>query len=251
MDFKTLTTENIDNEHICCAISDKKCTDGYLGKKEWLRQRFTEGFVFRKADVRGKVFIEYSPAETAWMPVVAPDWNLIHCFWVSGQYKSMGYGKALLEDCLADSKDKNGVAVICGSRKLPFLSDKRFFAKHGFKLADTAPPFFELWYKPNKLDAPKPVFKDTARSATCEIKKGLVAYYSPNCPFNEYYVNTVLRELASSRNIPLTIIRLETVEQAQNHCVPFTIFSLFYEGDFISQILPTESTFDKMLTVEL
>ncbi len=27
-----LNKENIDNEHICCAISDKKCLDGYLKK---------------------------------------------------------------------------------------------------------------------------------------------------------------------------------------------------------------------------
>lgn len=32
----TLTDENIDQEHICCAIADKKTAPGVALKKEWL-----------------------------------------------------------------------------------------------------------------------------------------------------------------------------------------------------------------------
>ncbi|MDR0306286.1 MAG: YoaP domain-containing protein [Chitinispirillales bacterium] len=35
--FITLTKENIDREHICCAISDKKCAESYAAKKGWLK----------------------------------------------------------------------------------------------------------------------------------------------------------------------------------------------------------------------
>nr|MBP8644106.1 GNAT family N-acetyltransferase [Bacteroidales bacterium] len=62
----TLTPENVEKEHICCAISDKKCTDGYQQKKQWLKQEFANGYVFRRIDARAKVFIEYGPAESAW-----------------------------------------------------------------------------------------------------------------------------------------------------------------------------------------
>ena len=38
--YITLTKENIANEHICCAFSDKKCKDSYELKKEWLKKEF-------------------------------------------------------------------------------------------------------------------------------------------------------------------------------------------------------------------
>ena len=39
-------------------------------KKEWLKQRFAEGLVFYRSTERGKCFIEYIPAENAWVPDV-------------------------------------------------------------------------------------------------------------------------------------------------------------------------------------
>ena len=57
--YITLTKENIANEHICCAFSDKKCKDSYELKKEWLKKEFDNGYVFRRIDERAKVFIEY------------------------------------------------------------------------------------------------------------------------------------------------------------------------------------------------
>ena len=59
--FINLTTDNIENEHLCCAISDKKHQVGVATKKNWLKERMAEGHVFRKLDQKGKVFIEYAP----------------------------------------------------------------------------------------------------------------------------------------------------------------------------------------------
>ena len=38
MNYIHITKENLDKEHICCAMSGKQS----LAKKEWLRQRFDE-----------------------------------------------------------------------------------------------------------------------------------------------------------------------------------------------------------------
>ena len=57
---------------------------------------FGNGYIFRRLDERAKVFIEYGPAEKAWIPVTAPNYLMIGCFWVSGKYKNKGHGKALL-----------------------------------------------------------------------------------------------------------------------------------------------------------
>lgn len=116
--YITLTKENIDKEHICCAFSDKKCSEGYEMKKAWLKQEFDNGYVFRRLDAR--------------------------------------------TDC---------------------------------------------------------------------------------------YVNGNLQVLAQERNIPLKIIRLETMQQAQNAPTPATIFSVFYNGRFVTTDMSicTESRFVKML----
>ena len=42
MHYIRITKENIDKEHICCAMSGKQSSL----KKEWLKQRFEEGLVF-------------------------------------------------------------------------------------------------------------------------------------------------------------------------------------------------------------
>ena len=102
--YITLTEDNIDKEHICCAFSDKKCLEGYESKKEWLKKEFANGYVFRRLDARAKVFIEYVPAEYAWLPVTAPNYLMINCFWVSGQYKGQGHGYNLLQFVIEDAK---------------------------------------------------------------------------------------------------------------------------------------------------
>ena len=60
-----LTHENIEKEHICCAISNNKDIQ-VMSKKNWLKDRLDEGLVFLKGNVRGKCFIEYIPAEYDW-----------------------------------------------------------------------------------------------------------------------------------------------------------------------------------------
>ena len=86
MELITVTSENIAKEHICCAIAnDNDCQ--VQAKKSWLQDRFAEGLVFLKGNIRGKCFIEYLPAEKAWVPVNAPNYLMINCFWVSGKYK--------------------------------------------------------------------------------------------------------------------------------------------------------------------
>ena len=67
MHYIRITKEKIDKEHICCAMSGKNS----IVKKEWLKQRFEEGLVFYRSAERGKCFIEYIPAENAWVPIDA------------------------------------------------------------------------------------------------------------------------------------------------------------------------------------
>lgn len=247
--YITLTKENIDTEHICCAFSDKKCSEGYEMKKTWLKKEFDNGYVFRRLDARAKVFIEYVPAEKAWIPVDAPGYLMINCFWVSGQYKGQGHAKALLQSAIDDAKaqGKNGLVTVVGTKKFHFMSDTKWLLSQGFEIIEKLPNGFLLLALKIKSSASRPSFKEHIKSGECEDKKGLVVYYTNRCPFTDYYVNGSLWVLAQENNIPLKVIKLETMEQAQSSPTPATIFSAFYNGKFLTTDMSicTESKFKK------
>ena len=99
MDYIQLTKENIEKEHICCAISNNRDVQ-VSSKKNWLADRFDDGLIFIKSVQRGKCFIEYIPAENAWVPIVADNYMYINCLWVSGSLKGNGYASDLLNRCM-------------------------------------------------------------------------------------------------------------------------------------------------------
>lgn len=249
--YITLTKENIDKEHICCAFSDKNCSEGYEKKKSWLKQEFENGYVFRRLDARAKVFIEYVPAEKAWIPVDAPGYLMINCFWVSGQYKGNGHGKALLQSAIDDAKaqGKNGLVTVVGTKKFHFMGDPKWLLRQGFETIEKLPNGFSLLALKINSAAPSPTFKECVRSGECEHKTGLTVYYTNRCPFTDYYVNGSLQVLAQEHDIPLEIIKIATIEQAQNAPTPATIFSIFHNGQFLTTDISicTASKFTKML----
>lgn len=247
MEIITVTKDNLEKEHICCAISNNKDCQVYA-KKSWLAERFADGLVFKKGDVRGKCFIEYIPAEKAWSPIKADGYMYIDCFWVSGQFKGQGHSNILLEECIKDSKEKGkqGLVVLSSKKKMPFLSDPKYLRYKGFELADTAEPFYELLYLPFHKSSDKPCFKDSIKSPTIE-ESGFVLYYSHQCPFTAKYV-PLIEAVANAKSAPFKFIRFETTEQAQNAYAPFTSYSLFFNGKFITNEILSEKKFEKLLT---
>jgi GNAT superfamily N-acetyltransferase len=249
--FITLTKENIGTAHICCAFSDKKCKESYELKKEWLNREFDNGYVFRRLDERAKVFVEYCPSEKAWMPVEAPNYLMINCFWVSGQYKGKGYGKALLQSAVDDAKaqGKDGLSTVVGTAKFHFMSDTKWLLRQGFETVEKLPYGFSLLVSKLNPQAANPRFRDCVTSGECEFRDGIAVYYTNRCPFTEYHVHHSLIETAQKRNLPLKIIKLETMQQAQSSPTPATIFSLFYKGKFVTTDLSVcmDSRFDKIV----
>ena len=170
--FISLNKENIVTEHICCAFSDKKCKNGYDLKKEWLKREFDNGYVFRRLDERAKVFIEYVPAENAWLPVIAPNYLVINCFWVSGQYKGKGYAKALLQSAIDDAKQqgKDGLVTVAGTVKLPFMSDAKWLLRQGFETIEKLDYGFNLLALKFSPNAANPKFCEAYQAANVTTK---------------------------------------------------------------------------------
>lgn len=245
MNIITVTKENLDLEHICCAISNNNDIQ-VASKKSWLAARFDDGLVFKKGDVRGKCFIEYIPAEKAWVPIDAVGYMYIDCLWVSGQFKGHGYASLLLDECMKDSKakGKQGLVVLSSSRKMSFLSDPSFFRHQGFVLSDTFKPYFELLYLPfdEKEEQPKFSLQKSVVSESC----GFELYYTHQCPFTAKYV-PVIEKIAGDKDVPFRSILIDSAEQAHEVPTPFTTYSLFWNGKFITHEILSENKFMKLL----
>ncbi|GLR19830.1 GNAT family N-acetyltransferase [Portibacter lacus] len=247
MDIVKLTETNIEDEHICCAISDKKCNAGYEQKKSWLKTEFKNGYTFKKLDVRGKVFIEYVPIEHSWLPIDGQNFMVINCFWVSGQFKGQGNGKRLLQQCITDAKNMDGIIAISSDKKRPFMSDPKFLKYQGFEIIDEAPPYFKLWGLKLNPDSTYPRIKPTAKSGTCPDKEGITAYYSNTCPFTDFYTNQRLRAYAEEKNVPLTINLLKNKMDGQNMPIPWIINSVFYKGELVTLEMKSERHLEKVI----
>ena len=246
MELVKLTHENMDKEHICCAISNNKDIQ-VMSKKNWLKDRLDEGLVFLKGNVRGKCFIEYIPAEYAWAPVEAEGYMYIDCLWVSGQFKGHGYSNLLLDACIEDSKakGKKGLVILSSKKKMGFLSDPKYMGYKGFQTSDTAEPYFELMVLPFEEETSLPCFRDSVRRHE-DMPEGFVLYYTNQCPFTAKYV-PILENMAKIRNAAFQTVHIQTREDAQASPSPFTTFSLFYDGQLVTHEILSEKKFDKIL----
>lgn len=252
MDIITLSPENIATEHICCSISSKSTETGVAAKKEWLSCRMLEGLKFKKLDARGKVFIEYLPAENAWVPIIADGYLYINCFWVSGSFKGKGYGKQLLAECEADAlKDGcKGVVLIVGQKKKPFLSDKAFMLRHAYEISDSCPPFFELAVKRFDKSASLPRFKDSVQLGMGQGIKGIDIFYTAQCPFTIPYTK-LLEPVILASDYPVRLHQITTKEMARNHSAPVTSYCVFINGKFFTNEILTPDKLKKIIEKEL
>lgn len=247
MEYIKITNDNLEKEHICCAISNNKDIQ-VASKKSWLAERLNEGLVFLKSAERGKCFIEYIPAENAWCPISANDYMHINCFWVSGSFKGHGYANDLLNACIADAKTqgKLGLTVISSPKKLPYLSDPKYLAYKGFKIADTAEPYFNLMYLPFDDNATLPRFKDCVKHPKID-KQGFVVYYTHACPFTAKYV-PIIESFAKERGVQFESILIDNREKAQNAPMAWTNYAVFYNGEFITNEILNEKKFADLIT---
>lgn len=249
MNYIDINETNIDSEHICCAIgNDKSNKRRAEQKKEWMKARFNEGLVFRRLDERGKVFIEYMPIENVWKPVIGKNYIIINCLWVSGKFQKQGHSKILLNYCIEDAKNQNkdGVAVVTSTKKKGFLTDKKFFKKHGFLTCDTAPPYFELMLLSFNEKSEKPRFSENAKKGICDNKNGFTFMFSNQCPHTEEYVS-IMNEVVKAKNIPSRIIKIENKEDAQKLTSPFGTYSIFYNGNIVNHEIMPAKKFEKFI----
>ncbi|MFW5711176.1 MAG: GNAT family N-acetyltransferase [Spirochaetota bacterium] len=258
-----IDAQNIDSEHICCSIgNDKANRDRAATKKAWLKERFDDGLVFKRLDERGKVFVEYVPIEKVWKPITGRNYMAINCLWVAGRFKGKGWAAALLQECISDAKaqGKAGVVYVSASKVEHYLTDKRFFLQHGFKVVDNAPPYFELLALEfdgdedgatstpidTAMPSEPPAFTADAKTGSCPVSEGFYFVYSHQCPFMEEYVH-LLADLARQKGYPVAVKQLASAAEAQAHGSPFGTLGIYFNGQLRGHAPMTEKGFEKFL----
>lgn len=229
-DFINLTTENLDNEHLCCIIRSKKPHPGIEAKRQWLSDRLKEGHIFRKLNAKATVFIEYAPLETAWVPIIGDNYYYVYCLWVSGSYKGKGYGRALMEYCLADAKEKgkSGICMLGAKKQKSWLSDQSFAKKFGFEVVDTTDNGYELLAL--SFDGTTPRFAQNAKALKIESDE-LTIYYDMQCPYIYQSIETV-KQYCETNDVPVSFIRVDTLQKAKELPCVFNNWGVFYKGNF-------------------
>ena len=244
-EYINLNLDNIDKEHICCAIGDPKHQIGVDKKKEWIKSKLKDGHIFRKLNARGKTFIEYEPIETAWVPIIGKNYEYIYCLWVAGSFKGKGIGKELLEYAINDAKEKgkSGICTLVSKKKKPFIGDKKFFEHFNFQVVDTINDYELVALKFNDDETPK--FSESAKKMEID-NKDFTIYYSNECPYVEYEVNE-LSEYANKNNIRINFIKIDSLDKAKNAPCIFNNWANFYQGKFISNIILNANALEKLL----
>lgn len=245
MGFVNITIDNLEKEHLCCAIADKKHQCGVQDKKKWLKERISEGHIFRKLDQKGKVFIEYAPLETAWAPVEGNNYMYIYCLWVSGSFKGKGYGKELLEYCISDARKqgKSGVCIISSKNKKPFLSDKKFMVKYGFDTVDIINGEYELLAI--SFDGTIPQFTDCAKKQMID-SQCLTVYYGLQCPYIPNCIEQI-KTYCNEKDIAINLVRVDSLQKAKSVPCVFNNWAVLNNGKFETLHLLNEGYLEKML----
>ena len=57
----------------------------------------------------------------------------------------------------------------------------------------------------------------------------------------------LLEEISKKRSVDFQAVHILTRDQAQNTPTPFTTFSLFYNGEFVTHEILSEKKFEKIL----
>ena len=229
--FVDITTENFEDEQLCCIIR-KKPHPGVEAKRAWLAGRLKEGHVFRKVAGEDCAFIEYAPLEAAWVPVVGENYLYVYCLWVTGGAKGKGYGKALLESCLADARQKgrSGVCMLGAEKQKAWLSDQSFAKKYGFETVDITNDGYTLLAI--SFGGTAPQFAPNAKRGRIDAQE-LTVWYGAQCPFIPQRIEQ-LRAYCAERNVPASFIEVDTLKKAKELPCVFNNWAVFHKGRFVT-----------------
>lgn len=147
-----------------------------------------------------------------------------------GKTKGKGYGKSLMEYCLADAKEKgkSGVCMLGAKKQKSWLSDQTFAKKFGFEVVDTTDNGYELLAL--SFDGTTPKFAPNAKKLEIENKE-LTIYHDMQCPYIYQYID-IIKQFCETNDVPVSFVQVDTLQKAKELPCVFNNFAVFYKGVF-------------------
>ncbi len=246
--YLNLDTDSIAQEHICCAIGKGKHQKGEQIKRDWLAQEFHHGLVFRKLNERGKVFIEIVPSEYALKPIVAPNFMVIHCLWVSGKFKGHAHGKTLLDFAIEEAKkqNKDGICVLAG--KANYMTDSKFYRYFGFEKVDqTDNGIFELMSLAFDESATIPQIAKPAKTSVLVGGCDVTVFTTPQCPFVPTCLDD-LKTVAAEMGLNVNIVNVKSHQEICEAPSPFGTYGVFLNEKFVTHEMQNEKGYQRIFS---
>ena len=225
-------------ENICgCSLCGNKIANnlGHRQKSNWLKELYTEGLRYKvlRSEKFGDIgMIEYALGNSAWRPVEAEGYFVIHCLMVHSKHKRKGLGSLLVESCLYDAKKSRcrGVAVVTSSDA--FMAKSDLFIKAGFVSVDRIPPY-ELLVKKLEKTAADPRFIVERERLCKRYRKGVTILAADQCP---YVSKSAERIAEASRRLGLEpkVVRVGSAKASRELPTPYGVFSILYDGKLIA-----------------
>lgn len=149
---------------------------------------------------------------------------------LSGSCKGKGYGKELMEYCLADAREKgkSGVCMLGAAKQKAWLSDQSFAKSFGFETVDTAANGYELLAL--SFDGTVPEFTQNAKKQQIESKE-LTVYYDMQCPYVIQNIG-LIKQYCETNHVPVSLIQVDTLQKAKELPCVFNNWGVFYKGSF-------------------
>lgn len=247
-----LTPENIADYGVC-GYKDVEKHKELRNKIEWFKEYYSKGLKIKvlfseKGGYQG--MLEYLPGKFAHRPVHADGYMFIHCIFVGfkNELKGKGYALALIDVCINDAKVQKMLGVSVVTRKGAFMAHNEIFLKKGFEIVDTAKPDFDLLAIKFDKESTVPSFKSNILDNFNDYKNGLTIIRSPQCPYTEKNVNTILETAEKKFKLKTNLIDLKDSESAQNTPCAFGTFCIIYNGDIISYHPISNKRFENIMT---
>jgi len=246
-----LTPENIADFGVC-GYKDVKKHPELRRKITWFKEYYPKGLRIKvlfskKSGYQG--MIEYIPGRYAHRPVHADNFLFIHCIFVGfkKEFKGKGYASLLIDACIDDARKAHMAGVAVVTRKGPFMANKEIFIKKGFALADKAEPDFELLVLKFDQDACNPRFKTTMKSRLDNYGKGLFIIRSPQCPYTEKNVVSMMETARKKYGLAPVLVELEDAGAVQDAPCAFGTFCIIFNGEIISHHPISNTRFENIM----
>lgn len=233
--------DNVDETSFFC-LQSRPNSAGYLRKRAWLEERFSEGLRIRMLGRRDKKrwngdrgFIEYMPGEHAWRGVEARDYLFVHCLWVVGKSRGRGGARALLDGCLEDARAGGYAGVATVTAENGFATGRAFYEHFGFEAVAECDPRICLMVHPLAEQADAPVFSAGALRGPAYYDTGLTILVSDQCPYLDDATRLIETEGEKLGLEPISVVELTSAAEVREQSpTPFGVFAAVLDGQLLS-----------------